>query len=617
MREQCARFSQGPDMAALVAVHDWASTPLGDRRHWPKRLEAVVDTCLALPMAAAVWWGPDLITLYNDAAVATLGAKHPRGLGRPAADVWPEAWSVIAPRVEKVLRTERPVVEENLRFTLERGRGPEEAYFSVAYSPLHDFDHRVAGILVTATETTAKVLADRQRAADVERTRRLFEKAPGFIAILRGPDHVFEFANETYRRLAGRREFIGRSMREVFPEIADQPFFALLDQVYTTGERFVAYGAPVRLDHAGFRIDYVYEPIKDESGAVTGIFVEGHNVTDRVRAELALQDSEQRFRAVANLVPDMLWCNDANGQLNWFNQRWYDYTGMTLKASAGNGWLDAIHPDDLALGLETYQQAIEAATPAEHQHRIRRHDGTYRWHLARMEPVQGDDGKITAWFGTITDIDELKRLQQHEHLLLTELQHRVRNTLAVVRSLVRRTSEHGTSIADYVRDLDGRLSAFARTQAYVTRDPLHGVSLAAILHDELTAHAARKGEQVAIGGPELRLQPIAADRIGLAIHELATNALKYGALAADGGQIRVAWRVVDGQDGPSLLFDWIEAVPGGIGQPSTQGFGTELLTQGLPYELGATTALAHTATGIQFHLEVQMSRLTMPEIRTG
>jgi PAS domain S-box-containing protein len=185
------------------------------------------------------------------------------------------------------------------------------------------------------------------------------------------------------------------------------------------------------------------------------------------QAELA--ESEARFRAVANLVPDLLWSNDPTGATTWCNQRWLDYTGETLEQAQGYGWLDAIHPDDRETSLRNFQAAMDEGRPLEQEHRIRAADGRYRWFLVRAEPLRDEQGLILQWFGAATDIHDLRRAQEHQRVLLAELQHRVRNILAVVRSIAHRTADTSDTVEDYAMHLDGRINALARTQTLVAR----------------------------------------------------------------------------------------------------------------------------------------------------
>ena len=324
------------------------------------------------------------------------------------------------------------------------------------------------------------------------------------------------------------------------------------------------------------------------------------------RAEMA--ESEARFRAVANLVPDLLWRSDPTGATGWYNRRWLDYTGQGLDEAQGYGWLDVIHPDERETSLVNFQSAVDEGRPFQQQHRIRAVDGRYRWFLVRAEPLRDGQGRILQWFGAATDIHDLRHAQEHQKLLLAELQHRVRNTLAVLRSIARRTADTSETVEDYTAHFDGRLDAFARVQAAVTRNPAAGVDLAHLVAEELLSYAAHEGERVSIKGPTLRLQPKAAETLALGIHELATNAVKYGALSSPKGRVQVTWDIADGEAGPRLALEWVESgVELDGAAPRRKGFGAELLERTLAYELKAKAALTFGSTGVRYAVDLPLT----------
>jgi PAS domain S-box-containing protein len=222
-----------------------------------------------------------------------------------------------------------------------------------------------------------------------------------------------------------------------------------------------------------------------------------------------------------------------------------------------------------------------------------RKDGTsyaVNWHITA---VRDRDGQPTHWIAVQRDITDRKRAEEHQRLLLTELQHRVRSILSVVRFVARRSAEASRTPEDYVMHFDGRIDAIARAQALVTRDPAKGVDLELLVSEELLAYRAQEGEQVEISGPNITLQPRAAETLGLAIHELATNALKYGALSRADGRITVNWQIIPDGAGHMLRFEWREA-GGPVLNASHRGFGTELLEKALARALGARTELSFT-----------------------
>jgi two-component system CheB/CheR fusion protein len=221
---------------------------------------------------------------------------------------------------------------------------------------------------------------------------------------------------------------------------------------------------------------------------------------------------------------------------------------------------------------------------------------------------------VLEWIGTSTEVEELRQLQRHQQVLLAELQHRVRNTLGVIRSIARRTAATSESVDDMSMHLEGRIGAFSRVQAVVTRNPEAGIDLAAMIEDELLAHAAREGEALVIDGPDVCLKPRPAETISLAIHELATNAVKYGALSAEGGRIAVRWERAR-PDGLELLkLVWEEnGVEGTPSEPRRQGFGLELLQRTLPYELAAETRVDFRPEGLRFSMAVPLGPTVLAE----
>lgn len=231
--------------------------------------------------------------------------------------------------------------------------------------------------------------------------------------------------------------------------------------------------------------------------------------------------------------------------------------------------------------------------------------------IVRILPYRGIDNFIAGVVITFIDVTAINRAEDRQRLLLGELQHRVRNTLAVVRSIARRTAETSTTVEDFASHLDGRLNAFARTQAMVTRDPEAGVDLEYLIVEELLAYNAREGEQVHISGPNVRLQPKPAETFALAVHELATNALKYGALREPSGRIEINWRVDESTVPPQLIFDWRESGGPTVRAPRRKGFGTELLERTLSFELKARTELAFDAPGVHYSIAIPFSRRIM------
>ncbi len=296
-------------MRSLVLTHDWSETPLGPIAAWPPSLRAAVDLILGSPLGMIILWGPELIQIYNDGYRAVMGAKHPGGLGQPTRECWPEVWHFNEPPYEAVFRGEvRAFAAAPLM--LERNGFAEETRLDLTYSPLRDGpddghpDGRIASVLMTVVEVTERARAEAALRAGEARLAQMFEQAPTFMALLEGPEHRFVQANPGYMRLVGHRPVVGRTVAEALPEAVEQGYVDLLDRVYRTGEPFTAHGAVFAIIDLPGRpvverhLDFGYQPLKDRYGAVTGIFVQGADVTARAEIEVALRKSEAQLRVL-------------------------------------------------------------------------------------------------------------------------------------------------------------------------------------------------------------------------------------------------------------------------------------------------------------------------------
>ncbi|GJD54638.1 sensor histidine kinase [Methylobacterium dankookense] len=307
----------------------------------------------------------------------------------------------------------------------------------------------------------------------------------------------------------------------------------------------------------------------------------------------------EALRLMVETLPQLIWRALPGGDWIWASRQWTAFTGQSAAQFEGQGWLAAVHPDDRARTALAWQGA-EAGGRLEVEHRLRNAgDGAYRWFECRALPLRDTTGRVTEWCGTATDIHDLKSLQEQQIQMLFELQHRVRNTLAAVRVIARRSAETSESVETYAMHLDGRLDALSRVQSAVIRNPSAGISLAMLAADELAACCANEDRQVRIAGPLVLLRARAAERMGLALHELATNALKFGALAQPAGRIEIVWYVERVESAEYLVLDWTESgVPLVDLIPHRTGFGMDVLERMLVHDLKADTAVRFTREGL-------------------
>jgi signal transduction histidine kinase len=289
-----AFLTGGGEMGELIRAHDWSLTSLGEPEKWPQSLRTVVRLMLNTRHPMYIWWGPSFLCLYNDAYRQSIGSeRHPASLGKPGREVWEEIWPIIGPQIYQVMNGGGATWNENHLVPITRNGVREDVYWTYSYSPIDDENalNGIGGILVVCSETTAQVRSRQQIAAENERQRLLLKQMPGFVAVLSGEQHVFDYVNDAYLAISGPRDFLGRGVRDVFPELKGQGVYELLDQVYGSGEPFVTRAMPIKLagEEQERFIDLLYHPIRDNQDSVTGIFVGGYDVTEQVRAKAQIE----------------------------------------------------------------------------------------------------------------------------------------------------------------------------------------------------------------------------------------------------------------------------------------------------------------------------------------
>ncbi|WP_411034211.1 response regulator [Shinella sp. BYT-45] len=289
-------LSGGGDAAGLIAAFDWTATPIGPLEDWPQTLKTTVSLMLRSPVPIVLLWGEDGIMIYNDAYSVFAGGRHPAIFGSKVREGWPEV-ADFNDNVMKVGLAGGTLAYKDQELTLYRHRGePEQVWMNLDYSPVLGEDGRPAGVIAIVVETTAKVKAEERLKTEGERLRQMFEQAPGFVATLIGPDHVFEIANNAYLQLVDHRDILGKPIRQALPEVAEQGFVDLLDRVLATRRPYVGKGVRVLLRRRHDTVpderylDFIYQPIFGDDGRATGIFVQGHDVTE-LRAEEARRNA--------------------------------------------------------------------------------------------------------------------------------------------------------------------------------------------------------------------------------------------------------------------------------------------------------------------------------------
>ncbi len=583
---------------------------------------------------AYVLFDPDLVIAgCNDAYLETVGrSSREEIIGRYLFDAFPSdpaspSHQLLKASLERVIATHRYDTIALIPYdTAGPGRSPQMRYWSATHTPVFDASGAFRYVLQhTVDVTELQQLRDRsaqsnisaagvlQRAAEVQAANEalssevalihsLFRQAPGFMAVLEAPNHVFRLANDAYQRLVGRTELIGRRVADALPEVVEQGFIQLLDGVVATGQPFVGRGTVVRLaprpgesptDHY---LDFVYQPFRDAEGAVAGVFVQGHDITDQKKAEQELT----RQTAILRLAQDA----GGFGTFEW------DLAAGTLIASSAFKRLYGFAPDEDPIAVGRFEQRVHpddrhklattSGRPLEEalkytEYRLALPTGC-RW-VGRQGTVLYDAaGKPSRVVGAVHDITQRKQFETRLETLAQESAHRVKNLLAIVQAVVSQTLRRAEDIATAADTIRQRLMAIGATQtALVTGSPTSS-DLETLVRSAMELHAPSP-RRIRISGPEIRLDANTALGLTLVLHELGTNAVKYGALSNDAGRIEIAWTA--GDDG-TADFVWRETDGPRVEPPTRQGFGSSLIQKSLPPVGDSVAVIDYAPCGVVF-----------------
>jgi PAS domain S-box-containing protein len=323
----------------------------------------------------------------------------------------------------------------------------------------------------------------------------------------------------------------------------------------------------------------------------------------RARAEEELRDSEERLRLLSELAPVMIWMGDATGKCLHLNRALREFWGLPDEPAGWDGfdWRETVHPEDRAAMQAALDAALAAGTPLRLRARFKRARGDWRVLETEARPRLSARGGFLGMIGVNIDVTEREEAAAQRELLLAEMSHRVKNTLAVVQAIARQTFKQAEA-PEAGRAFEGRLAALAAAHDLLTRESWESAPLTRLAADALRADDERKA-RVAISGPEVLLPPKQAVAVTLALHELFTNALKYGALSNDAGRVTLAWRI----EAAELRIAWIEAGGPLVTPPKRRGFGSVLIERALAHDCGATVRLEYPPDGLSCRIEIPLA----------
>lgn len=319
------------------------------------------------------------------------------------------------------------------------------------------------------------------------------------------------------------------------------------------------------------------------------------DLTLQKRAAASLKRSEERYRGLAQAIASVVWTADAGGAMVDMHH-WSEFTGQTAAQYAGKGWSNVLHPDDRGPTLRKWAHAISNRLPIEIEYRMRNRNGRYRWYHARGVPILNADNSIREWIGVCFDIDDRKAAAVRQLLLMSELDHRVRNILATIHSMISLTGGGTDSKEEYAALLRGRVGAMARMHGLLSRQTWSGATLMQIVSDEIAPFTATSGSIDINGDPEFTLRPKDALDFALVIHELVANAVQHGALSSPDGRLSISWHV--NPEAGRLTFTWAETGgPPPARRVTHRGFGSRLMSNVFSRAIGRSAACNYLPTG--------------------
>lgn len=406
-------------------------------------------------------------------------------------------------------------------------------------------------------------------------------------------------------------EMVGSSIRKLLPPDRHDEEDEILARI-RAGEK-VGQFFTKRLHKDGRLIDVsvAVSPMRNAKGEIIGASKNVRDASGYAAARRQLEESEARFRTLADNISQFAWVMQADGTFVWFNKRFEEFTGLTLEDVADNGRYLIVHPDHVDRVHAKFRHAIESGENWEDIFPMRGTDGGYCWFLSRAMPIRDENGEITQWFGTNTDITEQREQSEQIRLLLHEVNHRSKNMLATVQALARKTAPDD---AGFIERFERRVAGLAVNQDILVRREWREVPLDELVKLQL-GFLGQAEDHLRIHGPECPLTPRAAEVIGMALHELATNSLKYGALSVDGGAVDVGWEIT--RDDQLCLW-WRETKGPPVEQPQRTGFGTMLIRDVPAQALSAEITLNYAPRGLRWQLKAEAATVTVrPEVRAA
>lgn len=576
-----------PHSATEQALRESQARERQARAEAEQQRQRFYDMLMQLPAQVAVHEGPEQVFTLVNAGYQRQAPVHEL-LGRPIREAWPELVSQgILAVLDQVYRTGVPFAGTELPLQVADSGNSDQlkrVYLNAFFLPLRDAHGQVNGVLNYSYDVTEQVevrrqllqfnqeleqrVQERTAALQAQQTRlqQVIGQVPAALATLRGPEHRYTFFSEAYQVLSGGRTQLGLTVAQTLPEVAAQGFVALLDQVYRTRLPFRSTDAPSHLYNPATGqlepryVDIMCQPLSEEHNQPAGILVFAVDVTEKVVARqrlesyaAELQESEARFRTMADAAPNQVWAVHPDGTIRYVNRAFLDFVGLrTEQEYIATGWTGYLHPDELELTHQTLAQAIAQRAPYVLEHRMRRHDGQYRWLLSQGAPSYLAGGELYGYVGSALDITELKHVNEQlqrtnvdlDNFIYTashDLKAPIANIEGLLLALEHELPAAGRAgqVPTILHLMQEAVARFGRTISHLTdisrlqqefNQPASLVELARIIDEvklDLAPLIAQTQGQVTVHLPTDIQLNLSEKNLRSVVYNLLSNALKY------------------------------------------------------------------------------------------
>jgi PAS domain S-box-containing protein len=589
-----------------------------------------VDFLLASDLPMTMYWGPERRILFNERATAGFEGRAVH-IGMPGADAWGAWWDDIQSSFDEVERTRKSLTLLDVPFAITEGGRVREIYWSLTYWPLTEDDGDLAGILCAADNTTKQVFRRRLDRLTVQLDDALLraESVHDMITValqligeqLGAGRAGYGEVDLTTRTLTIREVWATRAMPEVHGTFGLGTFGELSDELAsgrtvviddsTNDPRTADIEVLARLRKMGM-LAGVIVPILEHGRYAGGIFVQNAlprawtpfeialaeaatqqlwSALQRLRANFALRESEQRYRLIFEQAEDIIFTADIDQRITDANEAGARAIGLHRDDLIGRPISDFVDADGFRQTSEMLRHKLDHGGNTRHEVAVKSADGRQmRWENNSTLIVDSDKRPI-GLLSISRDVTERRAFEARQTLLINELNHRVKNTLALVQAIAHQSFGRDTDIMTAQDHFLARIRMLADAHDLLTREQWEGVTLAELVR---AATAPLAADRIEMSGDILVVTPKAAVALAMALHELGTNAVKYGALSVPGGRLAITWRA----DVDRLHLDWREHGGPPVVMPERRGFGVRMIERALASDLGGQVKVDFDSSGV-------------------